>query len=218
MSFDQTNIHMTISLKDNILPMELSEAIPIHVEKPLLREILSRTVTVLDDTNIPNGVTRIYDYMFQYNSGLTTIDLSKVTAVGAYTFYSCGITDLNMPNLQEAGTLSFAVNPMEEAEFPSLLTATSYMLSTCPNLKILDFGSLTAIETRAFYGCENLDTIVFRGDAMIPFPGSSPFTGTKFMDGEGHFYVKPELLNDYRTDSGWSYYSDKILSIDDYHP
>ena len=107
---------------------------------------------------------------------------------------------------------------MEEAEFPSLLTATSYMLSTCPNLKILDFGSLTAIETRAFYGCENLDTIVFRGDAMIPFPGSSPFTGTKFMDGEGHFYVKPELLNDYRTDSGWSYYSDKILSIDDYHP
>ena len=219
MSFEPTNVHMTISSTNNILPMNLTDITTVVIEKDpaLLLGMLNRTVTSLTDENFPSRITRIYDYLFQYNASLTTIDLSRVTTIGDYTFYSCGITDLNMPNLQEVGTLSFANNPMTEAEFPSLLTATSYMLSTCPNLKVLDFGSLTEIETRAFYGCENLDTIVFRGDTMIPFPGSSPFTGTKFMDGEGNFYVKGELLDDYLSDPGWSFYGDHIYSIDNYH-
>ncbi len=41
---------------------------------------------------IPNGVTTIADYAFQYCDGLASVTIPSVTSIGSYAFYNC--TDL----------------------------------------------------------------------------------------------------------------------------
>ncbi len=60
----------------------------------------------------PN-LTEIPDYAFEYCSNLTTLSLggysNNITKVGKFAFAYSGITNINFPNLKEAGFASFAV-------------------------------------------------------------------------------------------------------------
>ena len=216
MSFTPSLLHMKVSEKNKALRMNTAEHVAVPKKEPFLRKLMTRTLTEINDADIPSGVTHLNDYLFQNNTGLTTVNLDYITSIGNYTFHNCGIISLNMPNLETVGMNAFSTNPFEEVCLPALESVNEMTFVACHNLKKLDFTALTQIKSRAFYNCENLDTIIFRGNTMVPFAGSSPFTGTKFADGIGYFYVKANVLSEYQNDSGWQLYENQFRTIEDY--
>ena len=216
MSFAPSLLHMKVSEKNAVIPMKLDHCIEVQKRAPFFRKLLTNSLTEINNFDIPAGITHLKDYLFQNNTGLATVNLDYVTSIGNYTFHNCGITSLNMPNLETVGTNAFSTNPFEEVCLPALESVNEMAFVACHNLKKLDFTALTQIKSRAFYNCENLDTIIFRGNTMVPFSGSSPFTGTKFADGTGYFYVKANVLSEYQNDSGWQLYGNQFRTIEDY--
>ena len=216
MSFTPSLLHMKVSEENKALRMNMIEHVAVPKKEPFLRKLMTRTLTEINDADIPSGVTHLNDYLFQNNVNLTTVNLSVIRSIGSYTFHNCGITSLDMPNLETVGMNAFSTNPFEEVCLPALESVNEMTFVACHNLKKLDFTALTQIKSRAFYNCENLDTIIFRGNTMVPFSGSSPFTGTKFADGTGYFYVKADMLNEYQNDSGWQLYENQFRTIEDY--
>lgn len=96
----------------------------------------------LNSIILPNSITSIGDYAFEYCLGLTSVTIPKsVTAIGEDAFSLCvSLTDVPIPNSVTSigqGAFSFCY---------SLYTLT------IPN-------SVTNIGEYAFYGCSQLDTI-----------------------------------------------------------
>lgn len=92
---------------------------------------------------IPNGVTKIGDYIFYRNDTLTSLYIpSSITSIGQYAFYGCS----NLSSL---------------TNLPSGITDIGrYAFNNCYGLTTLTFeGTPTSIATSAFTGCMNLITI-----------------------------------------------------------
>ena len=63
----------------------------------------------ITSVTIPNGVTSIGDYAFEYCYGITSIDIpNSVTTIGNYAFRSAGLTTITLPeNLTSIGYMAF---------------------------------------------------------------------------------------------------------------
>ena len=210
---------MNLRLSVTTLPMELNETVHreeiiIHYTGPYA-ETLQGTLTELDDTMIPEGITVLRDYTFQNNENLTRVSLAHVTEVGVSCFNTCAITELNMPVLSTARTQAFAYNPFTSVELPSLTSISTQMFQRCEQMSRADFPSVTEILSRAFYYCSALDTLILRANQIVELQGTQHFYQTKIESGEGHIYVPAELVNSYKTAVGWSVYANRIRSIDD---
>ena len=106
------------------------------------KHIYSDEDTEITNLIIPNSVTSIGDYAFEYCSGLTSITIpNSVTSIGEEAFSGCSkLTSVTIPN-------SVTSIGEEAFEFCSGLTSV-----TIPN-------SVTSIEYAAFYGCSGLTSV-----------------------------------------------------------
>ncbi len=97
--------------------------------------------TVPTSVTIPNTVTSIGNYAFQYCTSLTSITIpNSVTTIGEYAFQKCSFTSITIPN---------TVTSIGECAFYNCTGLTSV---TIP-------GSVNGIENSAFYGCTGLTTL-----------------------------------------------------------
>ena len=98
--------------------------------------------TSITSIEIPNSVTSIGDYAFEYCSGLTSITIpNSVTSLGNYAFSGCsGLTSIEIPN---------SVTSIGNGAFYGCSGLTSV---TIPN-------SVTSIGESAFKGCSGLTSI-----------------------------------------------------------
>ena len=98
--------------------------------------------TLVKDLVIPNGVTKINDYIF-YNCGsLTSVTIpNSVTSIGTYSFYGCSVlASITIPN----GVTSIG----------------EYAFNGCKGLTSVNIpNSVTTIESSAFSGCSNLTAV-----------------------------------------------------------
>ena len=179
-------------------------------------ELLFGTITSLDDTMFPSTLTNLRDYLFQNDSGLTTVNLNNITTIGNSTFYACGLTSINMPYLQDAGMQAFAYNPMVSIELPSLTDIRTLVFQGCTSLETADFASANILYQRAFFSCSNLDTLILRNENQVcEWQGTYNLSGTKIEAGEGYIYVPDDLVDSYKEASGWSDFASQIRSIDE---
>ena len=98
---------------------------------------------------IPNSVTTIGDYAFEYCSGLTSVTIpNSVTTIGDYAFYYCkGLTSVTIPN---------SVTKIGDRAF-----------EYCSGLTSVTIGnSVTTIGEYAFYGCSNLTLVTINSNAI----------------------------------------------------
>ena len=127
------------------------------------------------NTIIPNSVTAIGNFAFEYCSGLTSIDIpNSVTHIGWYAFYSCGgLTSIVIPNsVTEVGAGAFEwcnelTNIVVESGNPRfdsrnncnaiIETADNTLIVGCKNTTIPN--SVTAIGGGAFSNCNGLTSI-----------------------------------------------------------
>lgn len=206
-----------LSLSETTLPMDLKiefERIIIEYGGPFV-DTLQGTLTTLDDTMIPEGITVLRDYTFQNNENLTSVSLQHVTDVGVSCFNSCAITDLYMPALETAHMQSFAYNPFTSVTLPSLASISTQMFQRCEQMTKADFSLATDIMSRAFYICSSLDTLILRANQVVELSGTQHFYQTKIESGQGYIYVPDNLVDSYKAAEGWSTYSNQIRSIDE---
>ena len=94
------------------------------------------------DLVIPNNVTSIGDYAFEYCSSLTSVMIpDNVTSIGSYAFIECsGLSSLTIPN--------------------SVTNVGKYAFYNCSGLNSLSISnSLISIEYATFHGCSGLTSI-----------------------------------------------------------
>ncbi len=114
----------------------------------------------LESVSIPNSVTAIYSNAFDDCEKLTSVAIpSSVTYIGWDAFSGCD-------NL-----LSITVdegNPVYHSYKNCLIeTETRALIFGCQNSVIPNDGSVTSINSRAFYGCKNLVSITIPGSIEI---------------------------------------------------
>ena len=203
-----------LTLSETTLPMSIGGGYVVKAAyADAYEKLLKRNLTKVDDTIIPEDVISFSDYLFQYNSYLTDVDLMYVTSVGINTFASCALTTISMPSLTSAGMRAFAYNPMTEISLPSLTSIGTQMFQSCTLLQKATFPAATEIERQAFYGCTNFDTLILSYNGVVTWTGTGMFTGTKIELGEGYIYVPAGLVEEYQAAEGWSDFSSQIRAI-----
>ena len=139
---------------------------------------------------IPDGVTVISDYAFEYGKSITSVTIpSSVTTIGDYAFYLCdgirtvnlpaggltrigasafdscsGITSIAIPNsVSYIGTFAFAWAPIESANIYQGVIE-SHAFEGCGCISNVTIGSgVTYIGDNAFNRCAGLRTVQYGG-------------------------------------------------------
>ena len=119
--------------------------------------------------SIPNSVTSIGDYAFEYCSSLTSIVIpNSVTSIGCGAFYSCSsLTSIVIPdNVTSIGYNAFAYcSSLRSIVIPNSVTSIGDdAFSSCSSLtSIVIPNSVTSIGEMAFFDCSSLTSIQFTG-------------------------------------------------------
>ncbi len=110
--------------------------------------------TSLETVIFSNSINKIGDYAFFGATSLKNInpssdesvfiDLSGITAIGAYAFAECAFSEIVLPS---------ALTSLSEGVF-----------NNCKNLKSVSLGALESLGAYVFAGCDALETLAFSGD------------------------------------------------------
>ena len=133
---------------------------------------------------IPNSVTSIGDYAFAYCNNLISITIPEsVKNIGTGTFRFCGLTSLTIPNsITSIGNdaFSFCESLTSITLNSNTIVSASRSASTSMNTifgdQVQEYvlgNNITDIGAYAFYGCNNLNSIIL-GDS-ISIIGSDAF-------------------------------------------
>lgn len=114
---------------------------------------------------IPNSVTAIGNYAFEYCSELTSITLPEsVTTIGEWAFSGCsGLTSIDIPHaVKNIGyqAFSYCSNLTSISIGNSVIVIGDYAFENCNSLTLVAMGnSVSAIGNHAFSGCSSLPSI-----------------------------------------------------------
>ena len=119
----------------------------------------------LTSVTIPNSVTSIGSSAFYYCSGLTSVTIpNSVTSIGGYAFYECsGLTSVTIPNsVTSIGRYTFSFcSGLTSVTIPNSVTSIGDgAFSSCSGLTSVTIGnSVTSIGIEAFYYCIRLTSV-----------------------------------------------------------
>ena len=117
------------------------------------------------NTIIPNTVTSIGQYAFEYCSGLTSITIpNSVTSIGEWAFFICkSLSSVIIPNsVTSIGAFAFSgCYSLYSITIPSSVkTIEEYTFSECGSLRSVNISDgVTSIGEFAFEYCESLESI-----------------------------------------------------------
>lgn len=126
-----------IAMMDNLMNLDLSEAIFTEVPEKALSRTADASFGFLHNVVLPEGLIKIGNYAFD-GTYLKTVNIpSTVTTIGAYAFQYNNFKIINMPN--------------------SVTSIGNYCFSGCCALREVTLSNnLSSIPDYAFYYCENL--------------------------------------------------------------
>ena len=137
--------------------------------------------SLLNNINIPSGLTKINKYIFSSFSNILTITIpNTVTSIEEYSFYGCtGLTSINIPNtVTSIGERAFyGCTGLTSITIPDTVTSIgNSAFDGCTGLKEITLpNTITNIGDYAFNGCKNLTItlnhskqLIIAGDAKSP--------------------------------------------------
>lgn len=172
--------------------------------------------------SLPNCST-IGEYAF-YGSLLEIIDLPVCKYLGPRCFLeNKNLRYVNLPMLLYIVSYVFcACTNLESVNFPIVSDVGHSAFANCTNLSSLTFGSYENpyFPSDCFIGCSNLETLVFPNLSSVNSLNysstfwSTPIYNSTILGYYGSIYVPTSMVSILQATSGWSYYSDRITSID----
>jgi hypothetical protein len=156
-----------------------------------------RNATNMTSVILPSTLTAINSSSFWGCSSLSGVTLpNDLTYIGNDAFRECSsLTSITIPDrVQTIGGLAF----YECTSLTSVVIGTGFTGTTNPG--------------HSFQYCSNLQTVMVRATTP-PTIDTFFFDSTPIANGNGTIYVPSASVNAYKTATGWSTYSDRIMAI-----
>ena len=155
--------NMTEYIVENGNPNYTSEnGILFNIDKTT---IINYPGTKTGEYSIPNSVTSIEAYAFEYCENLSSVTIpNSMTSIGLGAFSGCkNLSSINIPNsVTSIGKFAFiSCVSLSSVNIPNLVTEIGEgTFSGCKNLSSINIpNSVTSIGASAFYGCESLTSV-----------------------------------------------------------
>lgn len=144
----------------------------------------------------------------------------KATRMRGYVLYMLsGITNVNLPNAttMERYAIAYCSNVVE-ISLANCSQIPSYGCAYNSKLERLYLNSATRIDSRAFYECPNLKTLIIgtNSTSVCLCTNSDAFSATPIADGTGFIFVPDDLVERYKVATNWATYASQIKGISEY--
>lgn len=184
---------------------------------------------------------QIWNWAFYHCSNLTEIENSnKITKIGQGSFEGCGFTVLDLSGVTD--WVSGWVDNVSQGGFESVicncpnlqrivlgtipaLGASPYAVNrstiyNCPMLTTVDISEVSNIivtNNPLFWACDSLQALILRCNTVptMTIQNIASISKVQFFNGsaDAYVYVPDNMVNSYKTSSGWSDISDRIKGI-----
>lgn len=164
---------------------------------------------VLEEVILSDAVSVITAHSFRQNTHLTTITMNRdrITSIEAAAFWDVPLSgDMSFASLTSLGENAFRNTDIESFTAPNVAEIKYDTFNNCSNLKKADFGAITAIGGRAFYGCTAMEKMIIRTTTPPALEDVNAFNNTNNCP----IYVPDASLEAYKTATNWSAYADRI--------
>lgn len=174
---------------------------------------------VLEEVVLPDTLTSIADYAFHEYTTITSISANwgSITYIGVSSFREVkGLpSSLSLPSLENAlKSTSFRGTNLEEVlDLGSITVVDTYAFYRALSLKkVVLPQTLTSINMQAFAYCNALETVICHNTTPPTLHVQA------FMSTNSTFiiYVPDESVTAYREASNWSTYADRIKPLSEY--
>ena len=159
----------------------------------------------LTSVTIPASVTSIGDWAFSNCSGLTSVTISDgVTSIGDYAFHGCsGLTSVTIPACVTSISKGafHGCSGLTSVTIPASVTSIgSSAFENCTGLTSVTIpASVTSIGDDAFLYCDNLADFV----SLIQEPFKVRSIVSNFIYNNGTLYVPEGTIEKYKATDGW---------------
>ena len=163
---------------------------------------------------LPNTVTAIENQTFKASNIGGTLNLNKVTSLGADAFYTNKIVRVNAPLVTALSNYAFYNNTLlEEVYAPSCTSIGSLTFYGCSSLNVLRFSYLPSVNDRSIPNTRNI-TVILEGviDATHALPTEATIARWKntsyvpYQPAKNTFLVPYLHLEEYKTTNLDNYY------------
>lgn len=170
--------------------------------------------TKIQSLDLPK-LTTTSSYAFRNLSTLTSFNAPILSYVNWYCFTSAGFTSINFPNVREIANWGFAsCKQLSQVYLPKATRLSYGCFYSCPELKMIYLPTADYIGGSNFYGCQKLSTMFLFNNTLCSLTSSTAFTSTPFATTkDGTIYVPIKLINEYKSNSIWSYFADQIHGL-----
>lgn len=109
-----------------------------------------------------SGVTNLVQNAFYHKSGLRSIDVSDMVAIGMNCFYGCTLLEeLIATNCKTIGSQMFySCTSLRKVSFPAFTGAVPTLFNNCTSLEEVDFPNATSYGGNCFKGLTALKRLV----------------------------------------------------------
>lgn len=92
----------------------------------------------------------------------------------------------------------------------------SYLFASASNLTTIEFPNLSRITSDyVFFSCKNLSKATFGySNSVVYLTSRAVFFNTSITSSKGSIFVPANLVDSYKTASGWSYFKNRIFPIE----
>ena len=187
--------------------------------------------------NLDNSASFVASNAFNGNGNIKTVNLPYATSVGNSAFNNCSsLTNVNIPMCSYIGSTAFAYcNSLSQVNLTVCSYISNYAFQYCyllsqvsiPMCNYINIGTFrdcyqlsqltlpmcSGINRLAFNDCNSLSIITIGYSSICSLFGSTVFTGTQITSSTGSIYVPASLVDAYKADKKWSYFSTQIFPI-----
>ena len=188
---------------------------------PLLETVSN--ATFYNCSNLSNlsfdNLKTIGPYAFYNCYNLSKVSFPNLLAIHSNAFYSCGLQEIDFPNVYSISTNAFRDNlSLISVNLRNCVTIGSYAFTSCNSLQTVIIPKAMTISSAAFWYCSSLSSLILY-TKNCNLANSSVFMSTPLQSSDyagyfGSIYVPQNALSYYKTANNWSYYSDRITSLD----
>ena len=177
--------------------------------------------TSLKNISLPQVKNIAYEAFYSCYS-LEEIAFPRVTRIsGDRAFYSCSsLSRINLPILLIlTSNLGFS-SALKEFNTPLVQSIVYRCFLSASGLSRLEFANCSLIDSSAFYNARNLQTLILRSNAVVTLSKTdafwyTPMSNSTYTGTFGSIYVRPSLVEAYKTATNWATYSSRIAPIPD---